>query len=77
MACGYGHAHEATSSRALELQILPHQVGGLGTFLNFIHGVSASLVGWEKIVNGLSVRRRDGVLLNEVAFLHDAVGVLA
>jgi len=72
----YRHTHEPSSVLRLEAQVLSLEMSGLGVLGNLSHGVLSPLVGWQGIVNRLSVFGSNSILLSEISLLDDRVGKL-
>lgn len=72
----YRHTHEPSSVLRLEAQVLSLEVSSLGVLSNLSHGVLSPLVGWQGIINCLSVFGSNSILLSEISLLDDRVGKL-
>jgi hypothetical protein len=70
------HAHEPSSILGLEAQVLALEMSSLGVLCHLLHGISTPLVGGHEVVDRLSIVRRNGILLSEVALLDNRVGKL-
>lgn len=73
---GYRHPHEPSAVLRLEAQVLSLKMSGLGVLSNLSHGVLSPLVGWQGIINCLSVFGSNSILLSEISLLDDRVGKL-
>jgi len=76
LGVGYRHTHEPSSVLRLETQVLSLEMSGLGVLSNLSHSVLSPLVGWQGIINCLSVFGSNSILLSEISLLDDRIGKL-
>jgi len=71
------HTHEPPSILTLETQVLSLEMSSLGVFGNLVHGVCTPLALRQGIVNRLSIRWGNSILLSKVSLLYDRIGKLS